>query len=59
MKKFEYTTVVEDHPVPRESLIRLNRMGEEGWELCAVVWTTQIYRVSIVYYFKREKETHD
>lgn len=56
MQKWEYTTVVQRHssetgqpdlPTEGEAPINLNQLGEQGWELVAVVPITLYQQMAI------------
>jgi hypothetical protein len=47
MKKYEYTITTVNRG--KDEIEHLTIMGEEGWELCAVV-----HFIAVWYYFKRE-----
>lgn len=53
MKKFEYKKVWRGSDRDRLSLIELNILGDEGWELVSTYSSGEGY--DIIYIFKREK----
>ena len=52
MQKWEYRTI-QSRSYPGES--ELNRLGQDGWELVAVVIETPTACIGFVAYFKRPK----
>lgn len=53
--KWIYKVIYRRQPMEED---QLNRLGEEGWELCGMrIWSTGSFFDSqrIVYYFKRQK----
>ena len=58
MARWEHKSVLNAHGIMSDS--KLDELGNNGWELCAVIKTTEYAHIggfATRYFFKRELET--
>jgi hypothetical protein len=50
MEKWEYRIILRKLPLME---IEMKRIGEEGWELCAILREQRMFDEALLYYFKK------